>query len=313
VSALLAVDGGQTGLRVAVVEDGRPTQVTELAGYSHADGSLGVATAVVQAREALNVDRVRRICLGLTGAPRPRALKHQLGALISERLGGAEVWLGGDLVTAHAGALGGEPGVVAAAGTGAVVLGVAPDGSACRADGLGYLLGDDGSGFAIGRAGIRAALRARDARGPQTALLDAATAFFGALDELPHRVYGSASPVRDLAAFAPAVADVARTGDEVALAIWREAADHLVGSTAAVVRRAFPAAAPGSVAVSHSGRLFAAEDLLLEPFKRAIAERCPEARYREPLGDALTGAARLVQNGLGRYAELMYTMQGASA
>jgi glucosamine kinase len=313
VSALLAVDGGQTGLRVAVVEDGRPARVTELAGYSHADGSLGVATAVAQARDALNVNRVRRVCLGLTGAPRPRELKHQLGALISERLGGAEVWLGGDLVTAHSGALGGEPGVVAAAGTGAVVLGLAADGSACRADGLGYLLGDDGSGFAIGRAGIRAALRAREARGPQTGLLEAATDFFGALDELPHRIYASSSPVRDLAAFAPAVAGVARAGDGVALAIWREAADHLAGSTAAVVRRGFPDAEPASVSVSQSGRLFAAEDLLLEPFKQAIAERCPEARYREPVGDALAGAARLVQNGLGRYASLMHITQGPAA
>jgi glucosamine kinase len=311
VSALLAVDGGQTGLRVALVEDGRPARVTELGGYSHADGSLGVATAVAQACEAFNVTRVLRICLGLTGAPRAHELKDHLGALISERLGGADVWLGGDLVTAHAGALGGEPGVVAAAGTGAVVLGLAADGSACRADGLGYLLGDDGSGFAIGRAGVRAALRAREARGPQTALLDAATAFFDGLDDLAHRVYASPSPVRDLAAFAPAVADVARAGDAVALAIWREAAERLADSTVSVVRRTFPDAAGGSVAVSHSGRLFGAQDLLLEPFKQAIAERCPEARHREPLGDSLMGAARLVQHGLGRYAALMHTTEGS--
>jgi glucosamine kinase len=315
VSALLAVDGGQTGLRVAVVDGGRPTELTELAGFSHgsSDGWLGVAEAIARGRDALQVDHVERVCLGLTGAPRPHALKAKLGELISDRLDGAAVWLGGDMVTAHAGALAGEPGVVVAAGTGVVVLGVAADGSAQRADGLGYLLGDDGSGFAIGRAGIRAALRAREDRGPGTALLAAATTFFGGLDDLAHRVYSSATPVRDLAAFAPAVADVARAGDEVAVAIWREAVDRLVGSAAAVVRRTFPGAGPGTVAVSHSGRLFLVEDLLLEPFARALSERCPQARFLAPAGDALDGAARLVAGGLGRYASLMHATQGARA
>jgi glucosamine kinase len=315
VSALLAVDGGQTGLRVAVVDGGRPTELTELAGFSHgsSDGWLGVVAAIARGRDALQVDHVERVCLGLTGAPRPRALKAKLGELISDRLDGAEVWLGGDMVTAHAGALAGEPGVVVAAGTGVVVLGVAADGSAQRADGLGYLLGDDGSGFAIGRAGIRAALRAREGRGPATALLDEATTFFGGLDDLAHRVYSSASPVRDLAAFAPAVADTARAGDEVARAIWRDAVAALASSTAAVVRRTFPDAGPESVAVSHSGRLFRADDLLLEPFKTAIAGRCAEARYREPAGDSLAGAARLAQDGLGRYASLMHATPGAVA
>jgi N-acetylglucosamine kinase-like BadF-type ATPase len=316
VSALLAVDGGQTGLRVAVVERGEPGEVTEVAGFSHgsADGWVGVASAVARARDALSVrGPVERVCLGLTGAPRPRELKERLGALISDRLDGAEVWLGGDMVTAHAGALGGEPGVVVAAGTGTVVLGVAADGTTHRADGLGYLLGDDGSGFAIGRAGIRAALRAREGRGPATALLDEATRFFGGLDDLAHRVYSSTSPVRDLAAFAPAVADAARAGDDVARAIWRGAVDALVSSTAAVVRRAFPDAGPETVAVSRSGRLFLADDLLLEPFRDAIARRCGEARYREPAGDSLAGAARLAQDGLGRYASLMHATPGAVA
>jgi glucosamine kinase len=198
-----------------------------------------------------------------------------------------------------------------AAGTGVVVLGVAPDGSASRADGLGYLLGDDGSGFAIGRAGIRAALRAREGRGPDTALLAAATSFFDGLDDLADRVYRSATPVRDLAAFAPQVAEVARAGDEVARAIWHEAVEHLVRSTAAVVHRTFPDATPGSVAVSHSGRLFLVDDLLLAPFTQALGERCPEVEYRAPVGDALAGAARLVQDGLGHYAALMHTTHGA--
>jgi len=64
-----------------------------------------------------------------------------------------------DAVTAHLGALGGEPGVVVAAGTGAIALGVGESGASARADGWGTLLGDDGGGYWIGRrSGARAAL-----------------------------------------------------------------------------------------------------------------------------------------------------------
>jgi glucosamine kinase len=310
VSALLAVDGGQSALRMALVEGGRAERVAEVEGFSHAAGDRlpGLVAAVADARDALGVDGpVARICLGLTGAPGSGELRARLGALISARLDGAAVALGPDMVTAHAGALAGEPGVVVAAGTGAVVLGVAADGTAHRADGLGYLLGDDGSGFAIGRAGVRAALRARERRGPATALHEAAIACFGDLGDLPARVYASPAPVRQLAAFAPAVAAAARAGDAVAAAIWRDAVDRLLDTTVAVVRRTFPEAAAGTVPVSCSGRLFDVEDLLRAPFADGLRRRCPAAAFRPPLGDSLAGAVRLVDAGLGRYAALMST------
>jgi glucosamine kinase len=189
-----------------------------------------------------------------------------------------------------------------------VVLGVGADGAALRADGLGYLLGDEGSGFAIAQAALRAALRAQEHRGPATELRESAVAYFGPLAELPQRVRSSSSPVATIAGFAPRVAEVARAGDEVAQAIWRDAVRALVETTVSVVRRGFPGA--GSVAVSHCGRLFEATDLLLEPFKRELARSCPEARHVEPLGDPLSGAARLVARGLGPYRSLMYTTDG---
>lgn len=311
-SALLAVDGGQSALRMGLVSEGRIERVVEADGFSHGTGDdvIAVAEAVSAARAALATsERVERICLGLTGAPADREQQRRLGAVISERLDGAAVALGGDMVTAHAGALS-EPGVVAAAGTGVIVLGLAADGTAYRGDGLGFLLGDAGSGFAIGRAAARAALAAREARGPATALQDAAAAFFGPLDRLPRRIYCSPAPARELAAFTPEVARIARAGDPVARAIFDQAVADLTATTASVIRRTFPEASPDSVKVSHSGRLFRLTDLVLRPFVAALAAACPAGRHVEPLGDSLTGAARLVQYGLGPYAPLMHTTPG---
>jgi glucosamine kinase len=306
VSALLAVDGGQSGLRMALVENGRAVRIAGAAGFSHGSGddALAVATAVSEARAALALDvPVARVCLGLTGAPADAERRARLAAILSSRLDGAAVALGPDMVTAHAGALAGEPGVVVAAGTGAVAFGIGGDGRAHRADGLGHLLGDDGSGFAIGRDGVRAALRAREERGPATALLDAADAFLGGLAGIAQRIYTSPAPVRDLAAFAPEVGRVARAGDAVARAIWDEAARALAITAASVLQRT------GATALSHAGRLFGERELLLEPFLAGIAERCPEADYRPPLGDPLAGAVRLVSGGLGPYAPLMHEIE----
>ena len=89
-----------------------------------------------------------------------------------------------DGVIAHAGALGGEPGVVLIAGTGVVALAIGADGGLRTADGWGPWLGDEGGGAWIGAAGLRAALRAHDGRGPSTTLLDAARARFGRAENL---------------------------------------------------------------------------------------------------------------------------------
>ena len=69
-----------------------------------------------------------------------------------------------DAVTAHLGALGGEPGAVIVAGTGAIALAATPAGWA-RADGWGSMLGDDGGGYWIGRRALAMALREHDGRG----------------------------------------------------------------------------------------------------------------------------------------------------
>lgn len=306
----LAVDGGQTNLRMALVRDGAVAEIAHAGGFAYsAETDLldSVADAVTEAYEGLGSPAgVRRICLGLTAAPLQPDRRLRLASRIRERLGGPEVWLGPDMVTAHAGALGGAAGVVTTAGTGVVCLGIAADGSAHQADGHGYLLGDSGSGFAIGRAALRAVLAARDGRGPATALTDAARDAFGDLAGLSQRIYTSPAPVRVVAGCTSWVAAVARGGDPVARAIWTVAVDDLVATTAAVVERAFPGVRV-EVPLSYTGGLFTIDDLVREPFVSAVRARYPDVVVQEPLGNPLDGAVRLLADGLGPYTPLMLT------
>ena len=129
---------------------------------------------------------------------------------------------------AHAGALNGEPGVVLIAGTGVVALAIDANGALWTADGWGPWLGDEGGGAWIGAAGLRAALRAHDGRGPSTTLLDAARARFGAPKTWPAQLTSAAA----LASFAPDV--LAADGDAAARAIVSAAAEALAATARAV-------------------------------------------------------------------------------
>ena len=99
-----------------------------------------------------------------------RARHHE-----AHRLQGDVLVVNDALVALEAGAPD-EPGVVVIAGTGSIAYGRNERNQAARAGGWGYMLGDEGSGYWIGRAALRAVLREADRRGPATQLTGAAAA-----------------------------------------------------------------------------------------------------------------------------------------
>jgi N-acetylglucosamine kinase-like BadF-type ATPase len=247
----------------------------------------------------VNPETIDAACAGLAGLLGGAGQAPELAERLARLLGLERVVLTGDVVTAYAGALGSVPGVLVAAGTGAVALGVSAEtpgdqsapGHWVRTDGWGHLLGDAGSGYWIGRRGLDEALRAHDGRGGSAVLAGLAENHVGPLDTIPQRVAAAPSPAAAIAAFALQVADAARRGDAAARAIWTEAAEELATSAAACARRLFPSGTP--VPISWSGVLFGAEDLLLGPFLERLSELVPDAVPTPPAGDALDGAAGL--------------------
>lgn len=305
-------DIGRTTCRLARYEDGRRRATTEVAsGVSLADpnGVAGTLDAIERGVSALgDLPGLAGVCIGMTGAAQsPPATAELTDAL--ERRFGTTVTVASDVVTAHAGAFAGGPGVLTIAGTGAVALAVAPDGSATMVDGWGHLLGDAGSGAAVGRAGLTAALRAHDGRrGGSVALARAATTQFGDLDDLARTVQGASHPVRLVAGFAQAVADCARDGDPVAAAIWRDAARELADTTIAACR-GLPDTDP--VPVTFLGSLFDLDDLVTAPVRDAVATARASVDLRPPAGGALEGAYRLVAAPLGLHAQLIPSVASA--
>jgi N-acetylmuramic acid 6-phosphate etherase len=262
---ILAVDLGKTSCRAAAA--GRRAEGAGAPGLAAPGGVRAAEAAILAvARELGPVDEV---IVGAAGALAAPDAARALGDALLASLRAIRVAVTSDAVIAHAGALDGEPGVVLVAGTGVVALAIGADGALRTADGWGPWLGDEGGGAWIGAAGLRAALRAHDGRGPSTTLLDAARARFGAPETWPAQLTGAAA----LASFAPDV--LAAEGDAAALAILSAAAEALAATARAAGDG--PVTMVGGLAAVLEGVDVLREQLDLVP----------------AAGDALDGALRL--------------------
>lgn len=230
---VVGVDLGKTGCRTAVAPGavagrGDPAEpVVQGPGAPGLAEARGLDLAFDAARrgidQALGGRTPERIFLGVAGAEAAPEQAGALGRRLARTWPGAEVGVASDSVTAHAGAFSGGTGTVLAVGTGAVALGLARDGRRLQVDGWGPWLGDDGGGSWIGRAALRAVLRAADGRGPATVLTGLARARFGPLDALPRALAADAAVARATASFVPDVLAAAGQGDPVAADVLGEA------------------------------------------------------------------------------------------
>ena len=196
-----------------------------------------------------------------------------------------------DAEAAFASAFGEGSGVLLLSGTGSIALARDPTGASHRVGGWGWRIGDEGSGFAVGRAGVAAVSQALDGRGPGTVLREVLPAAAGVADAGSLIVWAREAPLAAVAALGAAVQEAAREGDHVAGGIVRGAARDLLAHVLALQAH-FPATAPTPVilaggALRHGGALRAAvEDL---------AGRAEGIEIVERSIDAARGAAWLAQ------------------
>jgi glucosamine kinase len=295
--AALAVDAGQTEIRAELTGERGPRTATapgvlRLGGVTGPDDVAAGLLAAVVGLGALP-EPAPPTGIGLSGfeAASDQDLRR-VHELLRRELGLQRVAIASDGLTSLLGALGDRPGAVVAAGTGTVCVARNRDRMA-KVDGWGSLLGDAGSGFAIGRAGLDAALCQLDGRGGSAALLRAAERRFGPAPELAERIHGAPVPTRAVAAFAADVAREAADGDELAAAILRDAGRQLARSACAALKRLF--SGEDEAAVSYAGNVFLAGPLLTESFKEQVEKRRPGTEIVPPAGDSLAGAALLAE------------------
>ena len=132
------------------------------------------------------------------------------------------------------GAFDGGPGVVVIAGTGSIIIGKTQRGDVISVGGWGRILGDEGSGFAIGREGVRALIANYDGRGEPTQLQAILEDRFGwkLREDIIRAVYQGEF---DLATVSPMVLESAANRDIVCQKILKNAASELVDQLRIIV------------------------------------------------------------------------------
>lgn len=248
---VVGADAGGTSTRVCVVTQDGTVLARGTAGGSNPNSSADTAGSLHAAFIAalddcgVHASQVAGCLVGMAGAgiggyPRAHALASRAWDNAGQR---APLEVVPDLLVAFAAGTAALHGSVLVVGTGAAAAAIHADTILGRSDGVGFLLGDEGSAVWIALQGLRAVAAALDGRGPQTVLvehlataLELASTGPGELSQQLVAVVYSVPPAR-LGALAPEVGRAAEEGDSVALDIIDRALSALAASLEVVRRR----------------------------------------------------------------------------
>lgn len=280
---VVAIDLGKSRCR-AVTDAATPWQRDGdgAPGLAASDGVSAALDAIRPLLSDLDLSSVRAIGVGAAGAWAARAGAAELASLLAHEVG-APAMVASDVVTAHAGALGGGEGVLLIAGTGAAALGIDADG-ARLVDGWGPDIGDLGSGSWFGREVLRAVLRAAVGLAPPTVLTGTIAPSVGAASDIAAWLAQSGPLPRRLATLAPLALDAAAAGDAVARSVADEGIRLLTASAVAASTLTTQVALHGGLTQHHW-------------FREALTSSLHLAGRRVTAagGDALDGALLLAR------------------
>ena len=294
---VLGIDAGGTKT-VGYLADAEGRIVGEARGGGanlQAEGELGVEkvlhSVMLQALDA-HTASVDVICLGMAGVDREgegatvRGIMRRIGA-------GARVVVVNDALVALVAGVDDDPGVVIICGTGSIAYGRSARNRAARAGGWGHVLGDEGSGYWIGRRALRAVARAADGRGPATTLSGHVLGHFDVArpSDLIAQVYERPVRHHTLARLARVVQVARDEGDEVATQILEEAAHELVRAGRSVVERLDMREDPFDFVLA--GGVFTVVPWLAAELERRLPAIAPRARVRRLTAEPALGAVRL--------------------
>jgi N-acetylglucosamine kinase-like BadF-type ATPase len=294
---VLGIDAGGTKT-VCQLANGRAEVLAEARGGGanlQAVGELEVEKVLHEVMEDAIGDRdivPSAICLGIAGVD--RADDARVVRAIMRRIGHkAKTLVVNDALVALEAGAPAQPGVVVIAGTGSIAYGRNDHNQAARAGGWGYVLGDEGSGYWIGRAALRAVLREADRRGAPTALTPLVLQHYGVAraQDLIHQVYHAALRPSAIAALAQCVQGAFDTGDPVAIGILRRAADELESFAVSVAARLGIAGSAFPFVLS--GGIFRAVPWLEQELTRRLPVSAPNSRVIRLAVEPALGAVRL--------------------
>jgi uncharacterized phosphosugar-binding protein/N-acetylglucosamine kinase-like BadF-type ATPase len=230
----IAIDAG--GTRIRGYESINGTEFTG-SGVTHSNSLALDLARNISAAIPDSCNEVDTVVLSLAAIPQQAEDQKLLAAALLQRVRFERLVIASDTKAAALSSKS-HADLTIAVGTGITALVHMPNHN-FELTGHGYLIGDEASGFWIGRSGLNAALRADEGRGPDTSLLKAAIEFYEVpAKELADHIHQLSTPVAQVAAFAPSVVKAAQAGDAEALFIVSQAANEIVVLIEVAIERA---------------------------------------------------------------------------
>lgn len=292
---VLGIDAGGTKTRALLADEGGQIRGAASAGGANlrTQGELEVEKvlhAVAEEACAAAGARPDAVAVGVAGAG--RAEDEDLLRAILRRIGYRDRVI--VTIDAHIAFVAGSErgvGLALVCGTGSIAWGRNASGEVARAGGWGWQVGDEGSGYWIGRSAIRQVLRAQDGRGPATLLEDALLDHFSISrpDQIVNAIYGGGAPRQEVSLFATSVERAALSGDAVAARILVDAAEELLLAVRSVRERLRLSGAPHDVVLS--GGTFRALPMLEKEVAQRVA--APGVSVRRLEQEPAVGAVKL--------------------
>jgi N-acetylglucosamine kinase-like BadF-type ATPase len=187
-------------------------------------------------------DECRGLCLGIAGIDNEHEIS-EISTGITNYFGKRDnplfIRITNDAEIGLMAGLGQNSGIIAVAGTGAIVYGITPNGQRFRAGGWGHILGDRGSGYEIGLQTLQTIMASFDGIIQPTLLTDLVLEKHGFRSpvELRTYIYQQHIVKQHIAEHAEMCILAARRGDPAAIEIIKGAVAELAVLTKAIQRK----------------------------------------------------------------------------
>ncbi|MEQ7054492.1 BadF/BadG/BcrA/BcrD ATPase family protein [Paenibacillaceae sp. P-4] len=310
---LLAVDGGGTKCLVRLL-DSKGTTLGEGKGGSSNYQGVGVdevVRALSQGIEAALRDYCRKqecsvtyeaiaiecAVFALAGLDTEHD-RHIITGLVHEvlkllRIEAEHVIVENDGYSALLGATGGQPGLLVIAGTGSIIFGMNAYGLTARAGGWGHRIGDEGSGYWIGKEALRAIMKGYDGREERTRLGEWILLHLGLSneEELYNWTYGEEYSVDRVSGLAEVVTRAAIAGNREASRILVAAGDELFHGAAAVMNHLSLVDTPFTMILQ--GGVLRHEGHVRNRLMHKIEAYAPKVSFHEACKEPIDGVASM--------------------
>ncbi len=296
----IGIDGGGTKSKLVLVNKNLNV-ISEQTGSGTNLLSVGIENAAnifyeliekAVSSSNISISYIKGIVIGTAGAGRKKQ-SNLLKTKLSKILENNKFTIKNILITSDAeitlkGAVPNNAGIILIAGTGSILYGKNKKGKIFRIGGMGKLIGDEGSGYSIGRKGLSFVSKVFDEREKTSLLFELFKENYN-IETQSHLIDEVYNNNFNIAGFAKTVIEAARKGDDFAKSILLEESDELLKH----ISTAMNLLNSDKLNLTLSGSLLANENHYSKMLKNKISKKFEKINLCTPKYSPEIGAALL--------------------